>query len=274
MVLHVADGSDNITSQAYINKIKVIANVCRSYAIKLYLTADLTLPNTSLSLSTINANGERPEKWWKDRMKNLYREIPDLGGFAIETANNPIGNTELMQAEINMKANILAEAIAPYNGIVIISRNVTAPQSLIFNDTNDIDNLKSNITSQHKNALILLKNEYDGFSPTTTFIPALASRTDNNLIIQIQSTLATDNDSTNSINYAQDFKRLISTTSMSKIRGVMFRYDADNNENYTNSIQLQKELHLFARMIWRSNAPLADIEKEWSRLTATQAAKQ
>lgn len=264
MVLHVSDGSATIMSQTHINKVKLIASVCRDYGIKLYLTADLTSPSTSLSLSTINANGENPEKWWKDRMKSLYRDIPDLGGFVIESTAKAIGNAQLVQAEIDMKASILAEAIVPYNGIVLISRNVTAPKSLIFDNENNISYGEINAHSQYKNIINLLIDEAKSMPPIVTFTPAVTSARNNSVMIQLQSAENYQSDTTNTELYAKDWSELLSVIPKAKMRGVMFKQEEGNWSDSANGIQLQAELYSFGRLTWNAKLPTDSLIKEIS----------
>ena len=65
----------------YLEKVAALANIFREYGIRIYLTARFSAPIDQGGLKTADPLDENVQKWWKDKVDEIYKLIPDFGGF-------------------------------------------------------------------------------------------------------------------------------------------------------------------------------------------------
>ena len=95
-----------------------IADVFRQYGIKLYLSINFAAPVEIGGLSTADPLDESVKKWWKDVTDNIYRYIPDFGGFLVKADSEFRPGPFTYGRNHDEGANMLAEALKPYGGVV------------------------------------------------------------------------------------------------------------------------------------------------------------
>lgn len=103
----------------YLDEIAELAHIFESYGIQLFMSINFAAPLMLSDLGTADPLDEGVRAFWKEHAKKIYEKVPHLGGFLVkaDSENRPgpftYGRTH---AE---GANMLAEAIAPYGGLVI-----------------------------------------------------------------------------------------------------------------------------------------------------------
>ena len=73
-----------ILTPQYLEKVEALANVFRPYGIKVYLTARFSAPIEIGGLKTADPKDAAVAKWWKEKAKEIYKKIPDFGGFLVK----------------------------------------------------------------------------------------------------------------------------------------------------------------------------------------------
>ncbi|MEX7051169.1 alpha-glucuronidase, partial [Pseudomonas aeruginosa] len=68
----------------YIAKAAALADVFRPYGIKVYLSARFSAPIELGGLKTADPLDPQVAAWWKAKADEIYRSIPDFGGFLIK----------------------------------------------------------------------------------------------------------------------------------------------------------------------------------------------
>lgn len=102
-----------------LSKIAALANVFRRYGITLYLSVRYDSPIKAGGLSTADPLDEGVIQWWKEKVDEIYRHIPDLGGFLVK------GDSEGQPGPLQygrshaQGANMLADILRPHGGIVM-----------------------------------------------------------------------------------------------------------------------------------------------------------
>ncbi len=108
-----------VLTPEYLKKVARLADIFRSYGIRVYLTARFSAPVEIGKLSTADPLQPEVIEWWKKKVDEIYRYIPDFGGFTVKA------NSEGQPGPQNYKrshadgANMLADALAPHGGIVM-----------------------------------------------------------------------------------------------------------------------------------------------------------
>jgi len=118
-VLNNVNADPLIVTHDYLVKVAALADAFRPYGIKIYLCANSNSPMKLGGLKTADPLDPQVKEWWKDKVKEIYALIPDFGGFLVKANSEGEpgpGDYDRTQAD---GANVLAEALSPYNGIVI-----------------------------------------------------------------------------------------------------------------------------------------------------------
>lgn len=118
-VLNNVNAAPKILTTEYLQKVRVIADMLRPYGIKVYLSVNFASPKALGATDTADPLDKKTGKWWQKKAREIYRLIPDFGGFLVKANSEGQpgpGDYGRTHAE---GANMLAEALKPYNGIII-----------------------------------------------------------------------------------------------------------------------------------------------------------
>jgi len=106
-------------TKEYLIKTAALANVFRPYGIKVYLSARFSAPKEIGGLKTADPFDTAVIAWWKNKVNEIYRYIPDFGGFLVKANSEGQpgpGDYKCTHAD---GANMIARALAPHGGIVM-----------------------------------------------------------------------------------------------------------------------------------------------------------
>ncbi len=103
----------------YIAKAAALADVFRPWGIKVYLSARFTAPIEIGHLKTADPLDPAVAAWWKAKADEIYRAIPDFGGFLVKANSEGQPGPQDYGRTHADGANVLAAAVAPHGGIVM-----------------------------------------------------------------------------------------------------------------------------------------------------------
>ena len=126
-VLNNVNASPRMLATEYLDSVRTIAGVLRPYGIRVYLSVNFASPmkvgvegvNGGKPLATADPLDPQVAAWWKAKASEIYRLIPDFGGFLVKANSEGQpgpGDYKRTHAE---GANMLADALAPHKGIVM-----------------------------------------------------------------------------------------------------------------------------------------------------------
>ena len=126
-VLNNVNASPKMLATEYLDSVRMIADVLRPYGIRVYLSVNFASPmtvpvkgvNGGKVLKTADPLDAQVAAWWKEKVNEVYKLIPDFGGFLVKANSEGQpgpGDYKRTHAE---GANMLADALAPYGGIVM-----------------------------------------------------------------------------------------------------------------------------------------------------------
>ncbi len=147
----------------FIPQIKRIAESFRPWGVQLALSADLSAPKALGDLDTFDPLDPKVAEWWKKKVDEIYREIPDFGGFTIKADSEGQPGPSTYGRTHADAANVIARALKPHGGVVFY-------RAFVYNHHLDWRNLKNDRA----------KAAYDNFHP-------LDGAFDDNVIIQIKN---------------------------------------------------------------------------------------
>jgi alpha-glucuronidase len=118
-VLNNVNANAQILTEEYLKKVKALAEVFRPYGIKVYLTARFSAPIEIGELKTADPLDPEVISWWNGKVKEIYEHIPDFGGFLVKANSEGQPGPQDYKRTHADGANVLANALKPYGGIVM-----------------------------------------------------------------------------------------------------------------------------------------------------------
>ena len=118
-VVNNVNASPQILSPEYLEKVKVLADIFRPYGIKTFLSINFSTPAELGGLSTSDPLDKEVQRWWKEKVSEIYKLIPDFGGFLVKANSEGLPGPQDFGRTHADGANMLADALKPHKGIVM-----------------------------------------------------------------------------------------------------------------------------------------------------------
>src|SRR5207244_8955647 len=108
-----------VLAPAFLAKVAALAAVFRPYGLRVYLTARFSAPIELGGLATADPLDSAVRAWWRRKMDEIYRAVPDFGGFVVKANSEGQPGPQSYGRTHADGANMLADALAPHHGIVM-----------------------------------------------------------------------------------------------------------------------------------------------------------
>lgn len=118
-VLNNVNASPNMLGEKELARMKAIAAVLRPYGIKTYLSINFASPMRLGGLKTADPLDPEVIKWWKAKVAEVYKLVPDFGGFLVKANSEGQPGPQDFKRTHADGANMLADALKAYKGIVM-----------------------------------------------------------------------------------------------------------------------------------------------------------
>lgn len=118
-VLNNVNSSPRMLAGETLRKGKAIADVLRPYGMKTYLAVNFSSPAVLGGLKTSDPFDKEVIKWWKAKVEEIYSLIPDFGGFLVKANSEGQPGPQDFGRTHADGANMMADALKPYGGIVM-----------------------------------------------------------------------------------------------------------------------------------------------------------
>ncbi|HEY5368448.1 MAG TPA: alpha-glucuronidase [Hanamia sp.] len=187
-VLDNVNASPLILNADYLNRAKEIANVLRPYGIKVYLAVNFASPTTLGKLKTADPLDTAVIGWWKNKVKEIYSLIPDFGGFLVKASSEGQPGPQNYGRTHADGANMLADALKPYGGIVmwrafVYSANNEDRAKQAYDEFMPLDG------KFRDNVIIQVKNGPIDFQPREPFSPLFGAMKKTSVMPEFQVTM-------------------------------------------------------------------------------------
>ncbi|WP_372018023.1 alpha-glucuronidase family glycosyl hydrolase [Pseudoxanthomonas sp. 10H] len=187
-VLNNVNTSAQMLTPMYLEKAAALAGVFRPYGIKVYLSARFSAPIEIGGLKTADPLDPAVRRWWKAKADEVYRTIPDFGGFLVKANSEGQPGPQDYGRSHADGANMLAEALAPHGGIVMW-------RAFVYSHEEPDDRAKQAYTefvpydgTFAPNVLVQVKNGAIDFQPREPFHPLFGAMPKTPLMMEFQIT--------------------------------------------------------------------------------------
>jgi len=286
-VLNNVNANARILTAEYIEKVAAIAGVFRPYGIRVYLAARFSAPMELSNLPTADPLNLSVIAWWKQKADEIYRAIPDFGGFIVKANSEGQPGPRTYNRTHADGANMLAAAVAPHKGIVMWRAFVYDMKPGYDRAGAAYENLQPFDAKFAPNVLLQVKNGPIDFQPREPFHPLFGAMPRTPLMPELQITqeylgfsnhfvfLGTmwreflDAD-TYAAGRGSTVTKVISRQRLTGIAGVA---NTGTDRNWTGHHLLQANWYAFGRLAWNPDISSKQIATEWTRMTLTHDAR-
>ncbi len=276
-----------ILNPSYLQKVKALADVFRPYGIKVFLTARFSAPIEMGGLKTADPLNEEVQQWWKQKVKEIYALIPDFGGFLVKANSEGQPGPQDYKRTHADGANMLADAVAPFNGIVIWRAFVYAAENPVDRHKQAYDDFVPLDGKFRSNVMVQVKNGAIDFMPREPFHPLFGAMPKTPLMMEFQVTQEYLGQATNLVFLAPLFKEVLESDTYSKGKGSTVAKVIDgsldnhilngmagvsnigNDINWCGHPFAQANWYALGRLSWDYNLSSEQIADEWLRMTYT-----
>ncbi|NUO59208.1 MAG: alpha-glucuronidase [Hamadaea sp.] len=101
-----------------IGEVAALAEQFRAYGIRVHLSVNFAAPMALGGLPTADPLDDRVRAWWAQATQAVYARIPDFGGYVVKADSEGQPGPSAYARTHADGANLLAEALAPFGGVV------------------------------------------------------------------------------------------------------------------------------------------------------------
>ncbi|OQP66145.1 alpha-glucuronidase family glycosyl hydrolase [Niastella populi] len=286
-VLTNVNANAMILTEPWLQKVAALAAIFRQYNIKVYLTARFSAPVEIGNLKTADPLNEEVRKWWKDKADEIYSIIPDFGGFLVKANSEGQPGPQNYQRTHADGANMLADAVAPHNGIVMWRAFVYSNESPEDRFKQAYNEFKPLDGQFRKNVLVQVKNGPIDFQPREPFHPLFGAMPQTPLMMEYQLTQEYMGFATHLVYEAPLFTEVLNADTHTKPNGSTVAQIIDGTAdghslsgmagvsnigsdiNWTGHPFGQANWYTLGRLAWNPALTPAQIANEWIRQTFT-----
>ena len=274
-----------ILTPQYLEKVEALANVFRPYGIKVYLTARFSAPIEIGGLKTADPNNAEVANWWKEKAKEIYKRIPDFGGFLVKANSEGQPGPQNYGRDHVEGANMLADAVAPFGGVIMW-------RAFVYSEHDANDRAKQAYTEFQPydgkfrdNVIVQVKNGAIDFQPREPFHPLFGAMPKTPIMMEFQITQEYLGFSTHLVYLPKLFQEVLEadtyqkgkgstvvkvvdgTLNANKITGIAGVSNIGNDLNWTGHPFAQANWYGFGRLAWDPYLDAGDIADEWLKCT-------
>lgn len=274
-----------ILTPQYLEKVKALADIFRPYGIKVYLTARFSAPIEIGGLKTADPLDPSVKQWWRDKAKEIYERIPDFGGFLVKANSEGQPGPQNYKRDHVDGANMLAEAVEAYNGIVMW-------RAFVYSEHDPSDRAKQAYSEFvpydgrfKDNVMVQVKNGAIDFQPREPFHPMFGAMPETPLMMEFQITQEYLGFSTHLVFLPKLYEEVLEADTYAKGKGSTVAKVIDgslhnkeltgmagvanigSDRNWTGHHFLQANWYGYGRLAWDPYLDSETIAEEWIRCT-------
>lgn len=277
-------------TEEWLPSVAVIADIFRDYGITLFLSVNFAAPLQIGGLLTADPLDAGVQRWWKETAERIYTFIPDFGGFVVKADSEHRPGPFAYGRDHADGANMLADALAAHDGIVIWRCFVYD----CMQDWRDRKTDRARAAFDHfkpldgrfrSNVLLQIKNGPMDFQVREPVSPLFGAMKKTNQMMEFQITQEYTGQQQHLCylvpqwkqildfdTYAEgsgtEVKRIVDGSAYGmKVSGVAAVSNIGNEESWTGHILAQANLYGYGRLIWNPDLTAEEISIDWTIAT-------
>lgn len=263
-VLNNVNASPKMMTAEYINKVKVIANILRPYGIRVYLSINFASPMALGYTKTADPLDKKVQQWWQKKAKEIYATIPDFGGFLVKAnSEGQPGPGDYHRTHAD-GANMLADAIKPYGGIIMW-------RSFVYGANHKGEDRVKQAVSEFKgmdgkfrdNVILQSKNGPLDFQPREPYAPIFDNIKQTPQIAELQITQEYLGQSKHLTYLAPMWKEFFGFVNPDRLVGISGVANIGDDANWCGHPFSQANWYAFGRLAWNPSLTAEEIAHEW-----------
>ncbi len=260
----------------YLEKAAALARAFRAFGVKVYLSARFTAPIEIGRLQSADPLDETVRTWWRNKVDDIYRVIPDFGGFLIKANSEGQPGPQDYHRSHADGANMLAAALAPHGGIVMW-------RAFVYSANGEEDRAKQAYDEFvpldgrfNANVLLQVKNGAIDFQPREPGHPLFGAVPKTPLMLEVQITKEYLGFATHLVYLGPLYEEALRFDTHAKgagssigriIDGMAGVSNIGARRNWTGSQFDQANWYVFGRLAWNPEFSSRAIAEEWVRMT-------
>ena len=287
-VLNNVNATPEMLSREKLERVAEIADIMRPYGVRVYLSVNFSSPAALGGLPDSDPLRPEVQKWWSDKVAEIYGLIPDFGGFLVKANSEGLPGPQDFGRTHADGANMLADALKPYDGIVMWRAFVYSPKSSdracqAYDEFAPLDG------QFRDNVIIQIKNGPVDFQPREPFSPLFGHMPNTQMMAEFQITqeyLGFSNhlvyliplfkECLDSDTYCRGEGSTIAGITTGKVYPDVYKTTAiagvaniGRDENWCGHHFAQSSWYGFGRMAWDVTLTAEEIAQEWLEQTFT-----
>jgi alpha-glucuronidase len=284
-VINSVNANPQSLTAPFIDKAATIAALLRPYRIRVYLAANFAAPKTIGGLPVSDPLDPAVAQWWRAKVAEIYRRIPDFGGFVVKANSEGQPGPQDYGRTHADGANLLADALAAHGGVVMW-------RAFVYNAEVDPDRVKRAYAEFvpldgkfRANVFAQVKNGPLDFQPREPFHPLFGATPRTPLMAELQITQEYLGQSNHLVYLAPMWKEFLDADTYARGPGSLVAKVIDgtldgrresgmagvantgSDANWTGHDFGQANWYAFGRLAWNPDLSAGAIADEWIRMT-------
>ncbi len=288
--VNVKGAASYLITDRYFDRLSDLSGIFEDYGIRLFLSLNFASPIEIGGMDTCDPLDKGVISWWEKKTEEVCKRLPGLGGFLVKADSEgrpgpfTYGRT---QAD---GANMLADVIKPYGGIIIW-------RCFVYNCTQDwrdrktdraragYDYFKELDGSYHDNVILQIKNGPMDFQIREPVSPLLGGLKHTNQMLEVQIAQEYTGHQIDLCYLIPLYKEVLDfhthccegsdtvadvvsgRTMGNKLAGMAAVINTGNDMNWTGNDLAAANLYGFGRLAFDTGLTSQEIATEWIRMT-------
>ena len=280
-----------VLSAEFLPQIVRVAEVLRPWGVNVVLAVDFGSPRTVGGLTTFDPLDPAVVAYWKNKVDDIYKAVPDLGGFVLKAdSEGRVGPSAYGRTHADA-ANVVARALKPHGGFFFYRGFVYDNRMDWRNPKNDraraaYDNFKDLDGKFDENVFIQIKNGPIDYQVREPASPLFGTLEKTNQVIELQITQEYLGQARHTVFLVPMWKEVLDfdmrargntpTPVKALVAGKTFNRPSGGfigvsnvglSDSWFGNHMSQANLFGFGRLAWNPDLSSRQIIDEWTRLT-------
>lgn len=269
-VLNNVNASPKMLTKDYLEEVKKIADILRPYHITVFLSINFATPMALKETKTADPLDKSVARWWKKKAKEIYKLIPDFGGFLVKAnSEGQPGPGDYHRSHAD-GANMLADALKPYEGIVMW-------RCFVYGANHKGEDRVKQAVSEFKpldgqfrdNVILQTKNGPLDFQPREPYSAVFDQVKKTPNMVELQITQEYLGQSRHLVYLAPMWKEFFSFVKPTQLKGIAGVANIGLDRNWCGHHFSQANWYAFGRLAWNPYLSSEQIAREWLKQTFT-----